>query len=184
MYDVIDAQARGMSKMAHELVLMRVELKDLRTANEVLSKRRRAKKVRLRAGGSLSMQEAENLITKKDVDEQLKEETSYSDRRLEGSQVRTSYPGPGPGPVPAPAPGSRPVPAPAPGLRAGAPDKVTPAPVPGAGAALPVLQSRFPRSAIAISPIPITISYKRDHATRYKRLRNTKHLITFIPLKI
>ncbi|KFZ24603.1 hypothetical protein V502_00916, partial [Pseudogymnoascus sp. VKM F-4520 (FW-2644)] len=87
MYDVIDAQARGMLKMAHKLVLMRAELKDLRTANEVLSKRRRAKKVRLRVGGSLSMQEAEDLITKKDVDEQLKEETSRGDRRMEGVQL-------------------------------------------------------------------------------------------------
>jgi hypothetical protein len=44
MYNVIDAQARGMSKMAHELVLLRAELKDVRAANELLSKRRRAKK--------------------------------------------------------------------------------------------------------------------------------------------
>jgi hypothetical protein len=39
MYTIIDAQARGMSKMAHELVLLRAELKDVRAANEVLSKR-------------------------------------------------------------------------------------------------------------------------------------------------
>jgi hypothetical protein len=91
MYDVIDAQARGMSKMAHELVLMRAELKDLRTVNEVLSKRRRAKKVRLRVGGSLSMQEADDLMTEKDVDKQLKQETSRGDRRIEGAQVRARH---------------------------------------------------------------------------------------------
>lgn len=91
MYNVIDAQARGMSKMAHELVLMRAELKDLRKANEVLSKRRRAKKTRLRAGGSLSMQEAEDLIAEKDVGEQLKDETSRRSRRAEGTQVRARH---------------------------------------------------------------------------------------------
>jgi hypothetical protein len=48
--------------MAHELVLMRVELKEVHTANEVLSKRRRPKKVRLRTGSSLSMQEAEDRL--------------------------------------------------------------------------------------------------------------------------
>jgi hypothetical protein len=88
MYDVIDAQARGMSKMAHELVLMRAELKDLRTANKVLSKRQRAKKTRLQAGGSLSIQEAEDLIAEKDVGEQLKVEASRSSRRAQGAQVR------------------------------------------------------------------------------------------------
>ena len=53
--------------MAHELVLLREEVKDLRTANKVLSKRRRAKKIQLRQGGSLSMQEAEDLIDTREV---------------------------------------------------------------------------------------------------------------------
>jgi hypothetical protein len=50
MYDIIDAQARGISKMAHELVLLRAELKDVQAANELLSKRRRAKRVRIKEG--------------------------------------------------------------------------------------------------------------------------------------
>lgn len=75
IYTVIDAQARGMSKMAHELVLLQAELKDVRAANEVLSKRRRAKKARLRQGGSLSFQEAEDLVAENEVDKQIKEET-------------------------------------------------------------------------------------------------------------
>jgi hypothetical protein len=73
--------------MAHELVLMRAELKDLRTANKVLSKRQRAKKTRLQAGGSLSIQEAEDLIAEKDVGEQLKVETSRSSRRAKGARL-------------------------------------------------------------------------------------------------
>ena len=73
--------------MAHELVLLRAELKDLRAANEVLSKRRRAKKTRLRAGGSLSIQEAEDLIAEKDVGEQLIEEMTRSGRRTEGAPI-------------------------------------------------------------------------------------------------
>jgi DDE superfamily endonuclease len=89
MYTVIDAQARGMSKMAHELVLLRAELKDVRAANEVLSKRRKAKKTRLRQGGSLSFQEAEDLVAENEVDKQIKEETHRSRRRTEGAEPRT-----------------------------------------------------------------------------------------------
>ena len=71
--------------------IKRAELKDLRTANEVLSKRRRAKKTRLEAGGSLSMREAKELIAEKDVSEQLKDETSRSSSRAEGAQVRARH---------------------------------------------------------------------------------------------
>ncbi|KFY88377.1 hypothetical protein V500_06376 [Pseudogymnoascus sp. VKM F-4518 (FW-2643)] len=89
MYTIIDAQARGMSKMAHELVLLRAELKDVRAANEVLSKRQRAKKARLRQGGSLSFQEAEDLVAENEVDKQIKEETHRSSHRTEVAEPRT-----------------------------------------------------------------------------------------------
>ena len=88
MYEVIDSQAKGMSKMAHELVLLRAELKDLRTANEQLSKRRRAKRVRLQEGGSLSVQEAEGLRDKIEVSEQLKEETHHQGSHTIQTEVR------------------------------------------------------------------------------------------------
>jgi hypothetical protein len=45
----------------HEMALMRAEIKQLRGANENLSKRRRAKIIRLRNGGSLSIQAVEDL---------------------------------------------------------------------------------------------------------------------------
>ncbi len=89
MYTIIDAQARGMSKMAHELVLLRAELKDVRAANEVLSKRRRAKKTRLRQGGSLSFQEVEDLVAENEVDRQIQEETHRGSRRTEVAEPRT-----------------------------------------------------------------------------------------------
>ncbi|KFZ24719.1 hypothetical protein V502_00815 [Pseudogymnoascus sp. VKM F-4520 (FW-2644)] len=87
MYDVIDAQARGMSRMAHKLVLLEAELKEVRAANEVLSKRRRAKKTRLRQGGSLSFQEAEDLVAANEVDEQIKEETRRRGSRTKGGEL-------------------------------------------------------------------------------------------------
>ena len=46
----------------HEVALLRSRITELEEANERLSKRRRAKKTRLQKGGSLSVQEAEDLV--------------------------------------------------------------------------------------------------------------------------
>jgi hypothetical protein len=56
-----------MSKMAYKLVLFKAELKDIQPANKVLSKRYRAKKTCLQQGGSLSFQEAEDLVAAEEV---------------------------------------------------------------------------------------------------------------------
>ncbi|EYE90008.1 uncharacterized protein EURHEDRAFT_417866 [Aspergillus ruber CBS 135680] len=55
--------------------LMEAEIHELQAANEALSKRRRAKKTRLRKGGSLSIQEAQELGDQMEVEVQLKAET-------------------------------------------------------------------------------------------------------------
>ncbi|KFY98687.1 hypothetical protein V500_01573 [Pseudogymnoascus sp. VKM F-4518 (FW-2643)] len=59
----------------HHLALLKAENQDLRQANEVLSKRRRAKKTRLQQGGSLSQQEAQDLQDERDVIQQVEQET-------------------------------------------------------------------------------------------------------------
>jgi len=46
----------------HEVALLRLEVLVLRKANERLSKRRRAKKTRVRLRGSLTVQEAQDLL--------------------------------------------------------------------------------------------------------------------------
>ena len=46
----------------HEVALLRSRITELEEANERLSKRRKAKKTRLQKGGSLSVQEAEDLV--------------------------------------------------------------------------------------------------------------------------
>ena len=60
--------------MMHQVALLRAEVSSLRTANEALSKRRRAKKTRVRLGGSLTRQDAQDLLDQKDLDEQIGEE--------------------------------------------------------------------------------------------------------------
>ena len=60
------------------MVLLRAETKELRTANERLSKRRRTKKTRLQDGGSLSLQEAIVLMGDRGLGGQDCEEMSGS----------------------------------------------------------------------------------------------------------
>jgi len=72
--------------MAHRLVLVEAELKDIRAHNERLSKRRRAKKTRLQNGESLSIAEASDLIDQIEVGEQVKEEM----RRGSGRTTRAA----------------------------------------------------------------------------------------------
>ncbi len=49
----------------HQIALLQSEVSSLRKANEALSKRRRAKRTRVRLGGSLAVQDAKNLLDHK-----------------------------------------------------------------------------------------------------------------------
>jgi hypothetical protein len=91
MYSLVDAQARGLSRMAHELVLLRAEIKDVRAANEILSKRQRAKKTRLQQGGSLSFQEVKDLEATKEVDIQIREETARTKGHTTSHELRVYH---------------------------------------------------------------------------------------------
>jgi DDE superfamily endonuclease len=82
MLNAVDQFAKGAKAMMHEVALLRAEVSSLRKANEGLSKRRRAKKKRVRLGGSLTVQEAEDLLDQKATDEQIMQET-----QLDGSQA-------------------------------------------------------------------------------------------------
>ena len=60
--------------MAYEMTLIQAELRTLRKANEALAKRRRAKRTRLQAGGTLTAEDAQALITAKATGGQESEE--------------------------------------------------------------------------------------------------------------
>jgi len=78
MLTAVDRLARGIMAVMYEVALLRTEVSVLRKANEGLSKRRRAKKIRVRLGGSLTIQEAQDLLDQKAVDEQVAQETRQS----------------------------------------------------------------------------------------------------------
>ena len=54
----INRLAKGTIAVMHEVALLRTEVSVLRKANKGFSKRRKAKKTRIRLGGSLTVQEA------------------------------------------------------------------------------------------------------------------------------
>jgi hypothetical protein len=84
--DIIDLQAKSISKLAHEMVLLRAENNELRAANERQSMRRRTKKTRLQDGGSLSLQEAMVLMAGRGLGGPDCEETSGSGARTNAGE--------------------------------------------------------------------------------------------------
>ena len=71
--------AKGTELLAHELTLANAEIRTLRQANKALSKRRRAKKTRVRQGGALTVEDAHDIMAQDEVNEQIRR-----DRRFRG----------------------------------------------------------------------------------------------------
>jgi hypothetical protein len=66
----------------HRVALLEAEVSTLRKANKGLSKRRRAKKTRVRLRGSLTVQAAEDLLDQRALDEQILQENRRSGSRV------------------------------------------------------------------------------------------------------
>jgi len=62
MLTAVDRLAKGTIAVMHEMAFLRTEVSALRKANEGLSKRRRAKKTRVRLRGSLTVQDVQDLL--------------------------------------------------------------------------------------------------------------------------
>lgn len=72
LFETVATLANGTERIAHEKTLLSAEGRTLRAANEALSKHRRAKKTRVRQGGALTVEDAQDFIAQKDVDEQVR----------------------------------------------------------------------------------------------------------------
>jgi hypothetical protein len=68
IFETVTALAKGTERIAHEITLLSNEVCTLRAANEALSKRRRAKKTRVRQEGALIVEDARDTLAQKDVD--------------------------------------------------------------------------------------------------------------------
>jgi hypothetical protein len=72
----------------HEMALMRAEIQDLREANEILSRRRRAKRTRLQNRGKMTIEEGRDLIDQMDIDTQVVAESSSSGGQGSSARLR------------------------------------------------------------------------------------------------
>jgi hypothetical protein len=62
MLAAVDQLAKGTVAVMYEVALLRLEVSSLRKANEALSKRRRAKRTRVQLGGSLAVQDVQEVL--------------------------------------------------------------------------------------------------------------------------
>ena len=74
IFEAASQMAKGLTTMAHSVTLLTTENRSLRKANEALSKRRRAKKTRIRLGGTLTAGEAGDVLAEKEIGDQLEQE--------------------------------------------------------------------------------------------------------------
>jgi DDE superfamily endonuclease/Tc5 transposase DNA-binding domain/helix-turn-helix, Psq domain len=91
IYSALDQFTKGAQTMIHSVALLTARVKALEEANHTLSKRRRAKKARFREGGSLTVQDGQDLLDQKAVDEQMMQEirdNSGRKRRVETRERR------------------------------------------------------------------------------------------------
>jgi hypothetical protein len=62
LFQTIASLAKGTERLAYKLTLVIAELRTLRAANKALSKRRRAKKNRIRQGGALTIEDTHDIM--------------------------------------------------------------------------------------------------------------------------
>ena len=86
MLAAVDQIAKGTTAIMHRVALLEAETSTLRKANEALSKRRRGQRKRIQLGGSLTVQDVQDLLDQKDLDEQIKKEERQSGGRGGGSR--------------------------------------------------------------------------------------------------
>ena len=65
MLATVDQLAKSTTAVMHQMALLTAEVSSLRKANEALSKRWRAKKIRVKLGGSLVVQDAKDQLDQK-----------------------------------------------------------------------------------------------------------------------
>lgn len=69
-FPAVTKLAKGTEAIAHEVTLLQDRVRTLEKANETLSKRRKAKRTRVQAGGALTVEDAQGLVAQKDADRQ------------------------------------------------------------------------------------------------------------------
>jgi hypothetical protein len=72
LISIVATLVKGTEILVHKNTLLATEVHILRAANEALSKRRRAKKKRIRQGGALTIEDIYDILAQDEVDEQIR----------------------------------------------------------------------------------------------------------------
>jgi hypothetical protein len=75
MLAAVDQLTKCTMAVMHQVALLQAEMSSLRKANEALSKRRRAKRTRVQLGGSLAIQDAQDILGQEAVGREGAQET-------------------------------------------------------------------------------------------------------------
>jgi hypothetical protein len=87
IFQTVASLAKGTEILAHELTLLSTQVRIFRAANEALSKCRRAKKTRIRQGGALTIEDAQDVLSQMEAEEQARR-----DKRSEGAFQKEGQP--------------------------------------------------------------------------------------------
>ncbi|EDO00250.1 hypothetical protein SS1G_14120 [Sclerotinia sclerotiorum 1980 UF-70] len=87
IFETVQALVKGTKRLVYEITFLNVENRILRRANEVLNKHRHIKKIQLHNGGVLTGQEAEDILSQQEVDNQIQRD----ERQNEGNSNRESF---------------------------------------------------------------------------------------------
>jgi hypothetical protein len=85
----INHLTKGTQIFIHQIALLEAENKTLRETNNILSRRRRVKKQRLRLNGAISIAEGHDQIAQKEADVQIKQETQQRRSHKARAEVRS-----------------------------------------------------------------------------------------------
>jgi hypothetical protein len=75
----------------HKMALLQAEIAELREANALISKRRRAKKTQIRLGGLFNSQDVQDFQDQKGVARQIKQEIRENDAGSNRGQPRQRH---------------------------------------------------------------------------------------------
>jgi hypothetical protein len=79
--EALQSLTKAVKENIYKTTLLTSEVRNLRDANEILSRRRRPKRTRLQKGGTITVQEALEVIDQMDIDAQVVAESSRSSGR-------------------------------------------------------------------------------------------------------
>jgi cell division protein FtsB len=86
--EALKSLSKGTKAVMHEVTLLRAKVQDLEQANEILSRRRRAKRTRLQKGGAMTVEEGRQVVNQLDDDTQMVAESSRSRGQKGSAQVK------------------------------------------------------------------------------------------------